>query len=153
MAKVTFDGERQLIIVNPGVTDINVETDVYSEWKRWFRTDDNSKFPIAMRNVGGDELPEDQLGLTFFLLNDWKIRPYEGDHRLKIRGNLYKQDKSDPIADTVGNFKVTASMTVSNLINRVGTTGSASCVSGEVNLDSGDLDNITSQEEWTITAS
>jgi len=153
MAKVTFDGARQLIIVNPGVTDIDIETDVYSEWKQWFREGDNSKFPMAMRIVGGDALPDGQLGLTFFLLNDWKIKPYEGDHRLKIRGNLYREDKSDPIADTNGNFKVTVSMHVSNLINRIKTNDSTSSQSDKVSIDPNLLDNVTSEEEWTIRAS
>lgn len=150
MTKVTFDGERQLIIVDPGITDLDVRSDIYSEWKRWFKTGDNSKFLLAMRIVGGDELPDDQLGLTYFLMHDWKIRPYEGDHRLKIRGNLYKQDKSDPIADTIGDFKVTVSMRVSNLIDMIGTSGATS---GEVTLDPDILDSMTSQEEWTIVAS
>ena len=154
MSKVTFDGERELIIVDPGITSLDVREDLYSEWKRWFLTSDNSKFNKAFGVVGGNPLPEDQLGLTYFLLGNWKIRPYEGDHRLKIKGNLYKADKSDPIADTVGDFKVTVSMRVSNLIDMVGTSGAAtgggSC---DVTLDPEIIDNISSQEEWTITAS
>jgi len=154
MAKVTFDGERELIIVDPGITDLNVREDLYSEWKRWFLISDNSKFSKAFEIVGGNPLPEDQLGLTYFLLGNWKIRPYEGDHRLNIKGNLYKADKSDPIADTVGDFKVTVSMRVSNLIDMIGTSGTTSS-SGtcDVALDPEILDSISSQEEWTITAS
>ncbi len=154
MSKVTFDGERSLIIVDPGITSLDVREDLYSDWKRWFKISDNSKFIKAFGIVGGNPLPEDQLGLTYFLLGDWKIRPYEGDHRLKISGNLYKQDNSDPIADTVGDFKVTVSMRVSNLINMVGASGAIS--GGEscgATLDADVLNSITSQEEWSITAS
>jgi hypothetical protein len=153
MAKVIFDGERKLIIVNPGITSLDVREDIYSEWKRWFNTGTNSKFFMAMDIVGGNPLPEDQLGLTYFLLNGWKIRPYEGDHRLKIRGNLYSQDKSDPIADTLGDFKVNVAMRVSNLVDMVnggGATGSGTC---DLELDPEIVDGLSSQEEWTITAS
>jgi len=155
MAKVTFDGERELIIVDPGITSLDVREDIYSAWKRWFLQSDNSKFFKALDIVGGNPLPEDQLGLTYFLLSGWKIRPFEGDHRLRIKGNLYRQDGSDPIADTVGDFKVTVSMRVSNLIDMVGVNGSTGTGGGstEVILDPELLDSISSQEEWTITAS
>ena len=154
MAKVIFDGERELIIVNPGETSIDIRKDVYSEWKRWFIQDDNSKFNKAFRVVGGDILPEDQLGLTYFLLGNWKIRPFEGDHRLIIKGNLYKQNGEDPIADTIGDFKVTVSMKVSNLIDMISTgVASASVAQTELTVDPELLDGISSQEEWSITAS
>ena len=155
MAKVTFDGERQLIIVNPGVTSLDVRRDIYSEWKRWFLSGDNSKFSKAFNVIGGNPLPEDQLGLTYFLLDNWRIRPFEGDHRLIIKGNLYRHDGGDPIADTVGDFKVTVSMKVSNLIDMIDTSGSTVVSGGNTNvaLDPDLLDNISSQEEWTITAS
>jgi len=156
MSKVTFDGDRQLIVVNTGVTYIDIRTDVYSEWKRWVLQGDNSKYPMAFRVVGGDPLPDSQLGLTFFLLNDWKIRPYEGDHRLTINGNLYKEDNTDPIADTVGDFKVTVELKVSNIVNMVngGTcTGSGTGGTTDVVLDPELLDSLSSQDEWTVVAS
>jgi hypothetical protein len=157
MAQVIFDGERELIIVNPGVTSLDVRTEIYSEWKRWFLQGDNSKFSLAMDIVGGNPLPDEQLGLTYFLLNGWKIRPFEGDHRLRISGNLYKADGEDPIEDTVGDFKVTVSMRVSNLVDMVGTSGTVtSGGSGgtcDANIDPDLLDSISGQEEWTITAS
>jgi hypothetical protein len=155
MAKVVFDGEQELIIVEPGVTSIDVREDLYSEWKRWVLLSDNSKYRLAFNIVGGNPLPDSQLGLTYFLQFNWKIRPYEGDHRLRINGNLYCQDGTDPVADTIGNFKVTASMKVSNLIDMVGVNGSTGIGGGstEVTLDPELLDSISSQEEWTITAS
>jgi len=155
MAVVTFDGDRELIIVGPGITSLDVREDIYSEWKRWFIHSDNSKYRMAFDIVGGNPLPEDQLGLTYFLQNGWKIRPYEGDHRLTIRGNLYRHDGTDPIEDTIGDFKVTVSMRVSNLIDMVGVSGSTGTGGGstEVTLDPELLDSMSSQEEWTITAS
>jgi hypothetical protein len=153
MSKVVFDGERQLIIVNPGENFIEARRDLYSAWKEWVLEEDNSKYKMAFKIVGGNSLPTGQLGLTYFLLDGWKIRPYEGDHRLTIKGNIYRHDGSDPIEDTIGDFKVTVSMTVSNLIDIVNSSGSS--VGGEVDvqLDPEVLDGLSSQEEWTITAS
>ncbi len=154
MGKVVFDGERQLIIVNPGETYVDVRRDIYSAWKEWMLESDNSKYSFALRVVGGNPLPPGQLGLTYFLLDNWKIRPFEGDHRLTIKGNLYRHDGTDPIEDTVGDFKVTVSMTVSNLIDIVGTSGSTTGGgTSEVVIDPDALDGLSSQEEWTITAS
>ena len=155
MSKVVFDGERQLIIVEPGITFLDVRKDIYSEWKKWFLEGDNSKFGKAFRVVGGNPLPEGQLGLTYFLLDNWRIRPFEGDHRLTIKGNLYRNDGEDPIADTVGDFKVTVSMKVSNLIDMIGLNTSSTIGGGDVEttLDPDLLDRISSQDEWTITTS
>ena len=154
MPKVTFDGDRQLIIVDTGVTYLDIQTDVYSEWKRWVLQGDNSKYPLAFKVIGGEPLPEGQLGLTFFLLGNWRIRPYEGDHRLVINGNIYKEDGSDPIADTVGDFKVTIEMKVSNLVTMIGggnlTKGGASNEMKDVTLAPEALDNLSTQDDWTI---
>jgi len=151
MSLVSFDGDRQVIIVEPGVNRIDMKN-VYSEWKNWMLTDDNSKFGLAFRVVGGNPLPEKSLGISYFLLDGWTIRPYEGDHRLRIIGNLYKEDGSDPIADTLGDFKVTVEMTVSNIIDIVN-TGASSLATCDATLDADTLDGLTTQEEWTITTS
>jgi len=114
---VAFDGAAKLIIVSVGVTEIDVEADVYSAWKRWMLLSDNSKWPIAMRTVGGDPLSETKtLGATFFLLNSWRIRPQEADHWLTVNGNLYTDPAgASPFVSTLGAFTVTISMVVSNL--------------------------------------
>lgn len=154
MAVVTFDGERKLIIVGPGITELDVREELYSEWKRWFLQGDNSKYGIAIAIIGGNSTPDGQIGLTYFLQDGWKIRPYEGDHRLKIKGNLYSADTSDPIADTIGDFKVTVSMRVSNLIDMVNVSGSTgSGTPTDVTIDPDLLDGLSSNEEWTIVAS
>jgi hypothetical protein len=117
MDKVIFDGENKLIIVNFGITDIDVELDIYSAWKRWLLSADNSKYEIALRVVGGDPISEVKtLGATFFLMNGWRIRPYEGNHRLKISGNIFTDPSGDSIIiPTLGNFSVIIEMFVSNL--------------------------------------
>src|SRR3990172_1116667 len=97
MSVVTFDGSNRLIVVDNGVTEIDVKIDLYSDWKEWMLLGDNSRYAQAMRAVGGDPLPgSKQLGSTFFLMNGWKIRPHEASHTLTVNGNLYSEDGSSP---------------------------------------------------------
>ena len=92
-AKVTFDGTASLILVESGITELDVKVDLYSDWKEWALLTDNLKFLPAMRAVGGDPTVGGKyLGATFFLTNGWKIRTWEGDHRLIVNGNLYSED-------------------------------------------------------------
>ena len=70
MANVTFDGENKIIRVNDGVVQINVELDLYSEWKRWMMEDDNAKWLQAFRSAGGDptNLEATQFSPRYFFL-------------------------------------------------------------------------------------
>lgn len=123
--KVTFDGTLKRIIVEAGITSLSILEDVYSEWKRWVVLSDNSKYPSAMRSVGGDPLPGGQfLGSTFFLQNGWKIRPYEGDHTLTINGNLFSEDGTSPFVRTLGDFNVLIQQNNSAIVQGISTSGS-----------------------------
>lgn len=113
----TFDGPNKVIIMNEGVTAADVK-EIYSEWKQWVLLSDNTKYLQAFRNVGGDPLPGSKaLGATYFLLNDWKIRPFEGNQTLNINGNLYCEDGSSPYVSTLGNWSVFVVSSVSNLVD------------------------------------
>ena len=114
---VTFDGASKLIVIDYGVTEVDVEADIYSAWKRWMLLGDNAKWPIAMRNVGGDPISDSKaLGATFFMLNGWRIRPHEADHWLTVNGNLFTDPAgSSPFVPVLGDYTVTVSMAVSNL--------------------------------------
>jgi len=91
---------------------------LYSRWVDWFLTSDNSKFLPALRVVGGDPLPgSKKLGITYFLLNGWKIRPYEATHFFTLDGNLYCDDGSSPYVSTLGSYNVTIINSVSNLVD------------------------------------
>lgn len=121
---VSFDGPNKLIICSTGTTELSVASDVYSAWKRWVILSDNSKYLQAISSIGGDPLyGVVSLGSTFFLENDWKIRPYEGDHTLTVNGNLYSRDGSSSFVQTLGTFNVLVSMARSNLIDTVSTSG------------------------------
>jgi hypothetical protein len=126
MAKVTFNGPAKLIIVDLGITEIDVKVDLYSDWKEWAIVGDNSKYPIALSAIGGDPIGGGRfLGSTFFLENGWKIRPYEGDHTLVVTGNLYARDGSSPFVNTVGDFNVLINSTTSNIVDTIATGGAA----------------------------
>jgi hypothetical protein len=97
MAKVTFDGDNKIIQVNNGETELFFYVDVYIEWKNWLLSG-NLNYEPAIEKVGGEILIPGQLTmpLAFILLNDWKIRPYEGQHILTIRSNVYSEDGTNP---------------------------------------------------------
>lgn len=101
--KVTFDGPNKLILINEGVTTLNIKEDVYSAWKEWVRVlgdyglhHENAAFLEAISAIGGEPTPTGAIGSTFFLENDWKIKPYSGSYRLTVNGNLFSSDGTNP---------------------------------------------------------
>lgn len=94
--KVTFDGENRLIIINDGITSIDVQTDIYSNWKEWISLEENTKYTQALSTVGGEPTVAGQrLDVTYFLINGWKIKPYSGTYNLNIVGNIFDIDGGD----------------------------------------------------------
>lgn len=119
----TFDGPNKLIILSSGTTVCDIK-DMYSRWKEWVATSNNSKYLPAMSVLGGDPLPGGRyLGTTYFLENGWKVRPYEGNHTLSISGNIYSRDGTDPFVNTIGSYNVRIMLVVSNLVDTVSTGG------------------------------
>lgn len=119
--KVTFDGINKLILINYGITDIDVKIDLYSNWKEWLLVDDNAKFLEAIRGVGGDPtVGDDALGSTFFLINGWKIRTWEGDHELSVVGNMFSDDGNNPFVNTISSHNILITRIVSNIIDLKG---------------------------------
>jgi hypothetical protein len=113
-----FDGETKVITLTAGTTSFDV-ADLYSRWKEWVLLSDNSKFAPAMRSVGGDPISNvKNLGATYFIINGWRIRPQEANHRLIVNGNLYTDPPGDsPILGTLGTYSVVVEMNVSNLVD------------------------------------
>lgn len=125
MAKVTFDGENKLIIVDNLITELDVRVDIYSDWKEWLLIGDNIKFSQALSAIGGDPIATGvYVGTTYFLENGWRIRPYEGTHQLTIVGNLYTRESGQsPVIPTLGNYNVLVNMFRSNLVDTISTGG------------------------------
>ena len=124
--KVTFNELTKIIEIDeaPDVNNeifIDVKTDLYSDGKEdWVANENLRKFIFPVQAVGGNPLPgAKNLGTTFFLNSDWKIRPYDADHRLIIDGNLYAEDGSDPFLDTISNYTVRIMQQVSDLVSTV----------------------------------
>ena len=91
--KVTFDGVNRLILINPGVTEIDVQTDIYSDWKEWVALENNLKYLPPMNTVGGEPtIAGQRLDVTYFLINGWKLKPQPGSYDLNIIGNLFDVD-------------------------------------------------------------
>jgi hypothetical protein len=75
--------------------------------------EDNSKWPMALRQVGGDDLGSNLLiPPYFFLLNGWRVRPMEANHLLIITGNLFVDGGGQPIINTIGNYNVSVQYSV-----------------------------------------
>lgn len=115
--KFTFLGTEKIIQVNNDVTSFTCQ-ECYSQWKEWVLLDNNTIYEQAFRYVGGDPLPGSKaLGITYFLLNGWKIRPYSGDHTLTVDGNLYSEDGSSPYTKALGSVSVMIINSVSTLVD------------------------------------
>ena len=154
MADVTFDGTARLIIVNTGITELDA-VDVYSWWKQWVKDlsyDDsnpgNAEFLPAFSTTGGDPVSATvDISAYYFLINGWRIRPYEGDHQLVINGNLYVEGGDDPIVvPTLGNYNVLVTSQVSPQSQRV-TTGVGTPAEVSDAVWSTDLEPYESQDD------
>lgn len=118
--KWDLDTTLRLFILKTGITEVDVQIDLYSDAKELWQSDVNVRqYPFPMRTVGGDPISATQnLGDTYFLINDYRIRPYEGDHELVIDGNIFTDPAGDPIVvPTLGTFTVLVTNTVSNLVD------------------------------------
>lgn len=112
-----FDGPNKIITFDVSTTELDVR-DLWSRYIDWLATSDNGKYLEAMRVVGGDPLPGSKaLGITYFMLNGWKIKPYEENHSLIINGNLYSEDGSSPYTNVIGNYQVMLINSVSSLVD------------------------------------
>ena len=94
MSKVTFDGTNKLIIINSGVTTLDVKTDIYLPWKEWVLSG-HSMYLAAFRTFGGDPTTENQNAPTYyFLINNWRIDAT--NINVVIKENLYSDDYDNP---------------------------------------------------------
>lgn len=100
---VSFDGFTKTITIASWVTDINVASDLYSNWKEWVQSPevDNAKFLPAFRTIGGDPTSEGQIAPQyFFLINGWKV--VVDGHHVNFATNLYSEDGLSPFIQING---------------------------------------------------
>ena len=111
MADASFDGDNLLITLASGDTELDVQVELYSAWKRWQLSEpQNRGYPPAFRTIGGDELtPGINAGAYYFIRNDlgWRIKPPEEDINVVVIGNLApEQSGLDLVIPTVGPYTV-----------------------------------------------
>lgn len=104
---ISFDGPTKVISLSSGTTTLSVR-DLWSRWIDWLLTNDNSKYPQAMDNVGGDDLGGGNfIPIYVFLLNGWRIKPQEASHTLNVNdGILLVDGGGDPFVNPDGDFVV-----------------------------------------------
>lgn len=111
---VEFDGVNRLIIPHPGVTEIRMKEDVYSAWKVWVTTEDNSKYLPAIRSIGGDPIGGGIFaGDIYFLQNNWQIVI---SSQVSVLGAVFHDDPV-PVFDVQAGGGLT--VTVSNLVQSI----------------------------------
>ncbi len=108
---VTFDGNNLIITLPAATATIDVETDLYSDWKEWMKTGTNARYLQAFSGSEGGAPVTATLssGSYFFLRNDlgWRIRPAEEDATVTFTGNLVPTDLTLPMTTpTVGPYTV-----------------------------------------------
>ena len=115
--KVTFDGAAKLIYINDATTNLDMKIDLYSDWKEWVTTRDNSKYLPAIRTVGGDATISGQFaGDMYFMINGWRL--VVDLTKVKITGVLFSDDYDTPWLDETTMNPVFPAQ-VSSLVNTV----------------------------------
>jgi hypothetical protein len=102
MATAWFDGLNLNIDIPAGTSSIDVQVDLYSDWKEWVKLSDNAKYPQAFDTTGGDPLGGGQIiSPYFFLRNDlgWRLNANASGSIVTYEGNLFARDASIEFED------------------------------------------------------
>ena len=119
--KVTFDGPNRIIRVNEGVTELDIQKDIYSDWKEWVSSfSDNAVWLPAIRTTGGDPTVDGQKsGDIYFLINNWKL--YIDLTKVKVTGVLFSDNFDSAYYDFNGTIQFPAQ--VASLVSGISSTG------------------------------
>jgi len=105
----SFDGSEKIISLTSGTVVLDVK-DLYSRWKDWVVTSDNSKWELAFQTAGGEVIDSGSgtyIPLYAFLANGWRIKPQEANHTLNVtNGILLVSEGGDPFINTTGSYIV-----------------------------------------------
>lgn len=106
---LSFNGATKVISLGSGDTELSVR-ELWTEWVDWWNTSDNSKYPVAMTQIGGESIDESAgtiIPVYVYLQNGWKVKPQEASHTLNVYdGILLVQGGGDPFNNTNGSFVV-----------------------------------------------
>ena len=125
-----FDGANKRIILTSSSTSAVA---IWTEYMLWLSEDsNNAKWGLAMSQVGGDELGGGlYIPVYVFLKAGWKVRPMEANHSLVIIGNLFTEDGSNPLVNTLGNYNVLTQITVPVQAQAMATSGGSGSLTTE----------------------
>ena len=105
---LSFNGSTKVVTITTD-TELDVK-DLWSRWVDWFLTSDNSKYPVAMTQVGGNDIDPvagTSIPVYIYLENGWKVKPKEANHTLNVtNGILLTSDSSTPYTVTSGSYNV-----------------------------------------------
>lgn len=105
----TFNGTQKRITLSAGTTAMSV-TDMWSRWVDWWVTSDNSKYALAMQQVGGQDInltAGTSIPIYIYLLNGWQIVPDETNHTLGVsNGILLVDGGGDPFTNVSSGYTV-----------------------------------------------
>lgn len=99
----TFDGTNLLITLEApagGLLSMNVQQDIYSDWKVWVKDSGGHAYQPAFDSTGGDPIPGSQfISGSYFLRNDlgWRIQTTDANQEVTLVGNLYPRDETQPM--------------------------------------------------------
>ena len=107
---IQFDPVNKRIILDSAYATAG---QIYSRWKEWVLTGDNSKYLQAFSVLGGDPLGGGLFVASyFFLMNGWRIRPMGANHTLILEGNIAVLGGGVPVVQTLGQYNVSTQFTV-----------------------------------------
>jgi hypothetical protein len=102
---ITFDGASKVIGLTSGTVSLSVR-DLWSRWVDWVLTADNSRFPLAITVLGGDDIDPaagTKVPVYVSLINGWRVRPQAANHTLNVSdGVLLVAGGGDPFLDQAG---------------------------------------------------
>jgi len=106
---ISFNGTTKVISLSQGTTSLSVKN-LWTEWVNWLLASDNSKYAIALEQVGGNDIDQTagtKIPIYIYIRNDWKIKPQEANHTLTISdGILLVNGGGDPFNNTAGAYTV-----------------------------------------------
>lgn len=119
---ITFDPINKRIVLDSAYITAG---QIYSRWKEWVLTGNNSRYAQAFSVLGGDPLGGGLFVASyFFLMNGWRIRPMEANHTLILEGNIAVLGGGVPVVQTLGQFNVSTQFTVPVQAQGISTSGS-----------------------------
>jgi hypothetical protein len=139
---LAFDGTTKTITITTDTT-LDVK-DLWSRWVDWWLTSDNSKYGLAMEQVGGNDIDVvagTSIPVYIYLQDGWKVKPKEANHTLAVTNAiLLTDDGSDPFTNPSGAY--TIRINYQQPVQAIGVAtggGGATTYTNYLNTETGDI--------------